>query len=83
MITGILGGVGSSFLVYYVWYAPHVVVITPSSSLYTGPDEHFPSIKEIPLGMRARVVGVQDSWYKISYLKNRGWIQQSCVMNIL
>ncbi len=81
VVLGLL--VATSFATYMFWYAPHVVVINPRTQVYTGPDEQFPVLKEIPLGMRVRVVGVQDSWYKISYLKNRGWIQQSCVMNIL
>ncbi len=73
---------GMSFLVYDTWYAPSVVVIKENVSMYTGPDDQFPVVQKIRLGMRAKVVGIQDSWYKISYFKNRGWIQQSYVMNI-
>lgn len=71
-----------TIMTYVAWYTPSIVVIDTGCSLHTGPDEQFPAIKEITVGARARVVGDQDSWYKISYLKERGWIQKSCVMTV-
>lgn len=74
--------VSLTVMTYRAWYQPSLVVVEKGCTLHTGPDEQFPSIKEIAIGTRAKVVGVQDSWYKISYLKERGWIQKSCVMMI-
>ena len=82
LVVGIAVSGTASFVVYRMWYAPHVIVVAPHTTMHAGPDEQFPVVQEIPLGTRATVVGNQDSWYKISYLNNRGWVQQSRVMNI-
>ncbi len=74
--------VALTIMTYYAWYRTSVIVIEKGCALYTGPDEQFPTVKEITVGSRARVADVQDSWYKISYQKERGWIKKSCVMTV-
>jgi len=53
------------------------IVIPSSASLYAGPHKQFHKVGEVRAGQQVKVVQQDQSWYKVYFRGEQGWIEQA------
>lgn len=75
-----VGACVCGFVVATLYWATHTkrgIVIASEAKLFTGPNSEFHTLADLKEGQQVKVVGQEESWYKVLYNDSTGWIQKT------
>jgi uncharacterized protein YgiM (DUF1202 family) len=66
---------------HHGWFAK-ALVIKEHVFLYTGPDEQFDTLAQVPIASMVSIESNSRGWFKVRYGKNSGWIVGTTVARL-
>jgi uncharacterized protein YgiM (DUF1202 family) len=76
----------SSFFVvgvkYWIAYTRFAIVVSEGAYMFAGPNSDFHTIDQVKLGQQLKVVGEEESWYKVVGNHQRGWLKKQYAKEI-
>ena len=77
-LIGLIVGLGSCcFYEYWLSQQRYGVVVAQQALLYAGPDKEFHRVGGVSAGQQVKVVQQDQSWYKVYFHSEVGWVEQS------
>lgn len=77
VLIGLIISLGSC-CAYDYWFSRqrYGVVVAKQALLYAGPDKEFHRVGEVAAGQQVKVVQQDQSWYKVYFRPEVGWVEQ-------